>query len=717
MTLNGLYHEGNTHNSNHRSSIRNIINACFPVVGGKTKQKINSKNRAKMKNIEIKKIGLINFKGVRNLEIDFDKSTNIFGDNATGKTTVFDAFTWLMFGKDSTDRKDFEIKTLDKNNVVIPKIEHEVSAIIIVDNEQISIRRILKENWVKKRGSLESEFAGNVTEYYWNEVPMQQKSFQEKVSKILDESVFKMITNPLAFNAMKWQDRRLALIKIAGEVSDQELASGNSEYEKLIAQLVNGKTLEDYRKQIYASIKKAKEDLKSIPTRVDEISKSMPETLDFLKLAVEVESKENQIFKLDAQIADKSKAFDTVLEVNQGKKIKASNLKSEIQEIESKAKIKAKADAAPDNSNLDALRSKLNATTSDLGTAENAIKTLESKISTLENEIVSIDKKVIAKREQWAVENAKELTFDDNDFHCPTCKREFESGDVEGKKTEMLQDFKNRKSTNLSEIQNQGKKISEEKTTTQSEIDALKVRIENGKKQIEILKNTSANQKEALNVELSNSNLNEPKDEVLIYECILSLDQIYKSKKLELIAVEATIEEIPKVDVSDLNTQKQTLKAEIDSIKNQLQTENQIISVKTRIKALENEESTLAQQIANVEKEQFVIENFNKLKIDTLESRINEKFKFVKFRMFELQINGGEIECCDALIDGVPFSDANTASKINAGLDIINTLCEFYQVTAPIFIDNRESIVNVINIQSQIINLIVSEGDKKLRVA
>ena len=97
-----------------------------------------------MKNIQIKKIELNYFKGVQKQEIDFDKNTDIFGDNGTGKTTIFDAFTWLLFGKDSTDRKDFEIKTLDKSNVVIPKIEHEVSAVIMVENEKISIRRILK---------------------------------------------------------------------------------------------------------------------------------------------------------------------------------------------------------------------------------------------------------------------------------------------------------------------------------------------------------------------------------------------------------------------------------------------------------------------------------------------------------------------------------------------------------------------------------------------
>lgn len=609
------------------------------------------------------------------------------------------------------------IKTLDKNNVVIPKIEHEVSATIIADNEQISIRRILKENWVKKRGALESEFSGNVTEYYWNEVPMQQKAFQEKVSQILDEAVFKMITNPLAFNAMKWQDRRLALIKIAGEVSDQELAAGDTEYEKLVAQLVNGKTLEDYRKQIQASIKKAKDDLKAIPTRIDEISKSLPEEHDFIVLAVQLETAEKEVIKIDDQILDKSKAIDSVLDANQAKKVKASNLKAEIQAIENQARSQAKKDATPDSSETDKLTVALNTFNSDLGTAENAIKTLEAKLSSAENELASIDKKIIAKRNDWADENAKELTFDDNDFHCPTCKREFESGDVEGKKAELLASFKTSKATKLTEIQNQGKSLGVQHTATKTEIDALKVRIDTGRKVIVDLKDKIKIQQSEIDAQLAKSNTNEPVDEDLVYECILSLDLVYKAKKAELLTVQETIQEVPEVDTADLKLTKQTLQKEIEELKTKLQNQNQIKAVKARIEALQNEESTLAQQIANVEKEQFIIENFNKLKIDTLESRINEKFQFVKFRMFETQINGGETECCDALIDGVPFSDANTASKINAGLDIINALCEFYNVTAPIFIDNRESIVNVIDIQSQIINLIVSEADKKLRVA
>lgn len=663
-----------------------------------------------MKNIVIQKINLINFKGLRNQEINFDKNTNIFGDNGTGKTTIFDAFTWMLFGKDSTDRKDFQIKTLDKDNVVIPQIEHEVSSILIVDGEEVSIRRILKENWVKKRGSLESEFSGNVTDYYWNEVPMQQKEFQTKVSQILDEAVFKMITNPLAFNQMKWQDRRNALIQIVGEVSDSELASGNSEYENLIAQLTNGKTLEDYRKQIAASIKKAKEDLKAIPTRVDEISRSKPEAFDFLKLSVDLEKKQSDLGKVDEEISDSNKAFQSKLDGQKDQKIKANNLKAEIQSIEANSKREAKEKTKPDTSTLDKLNAKLKETEDNLETANNGFTTLNSKVITLENQIASVNTKIEAKRQEWATENAKELNFDDASFCCPTCKRDFEASDIETKKSEMLSNFRTDKDAKLIEIRKQGTALGEEKANLEKEVEALKVRIENGKTHIASIQDEIKNIKTEIDTEKAKSLPVDEMQEDLIYESILSMNADYKAKKSELETLEATIEEIPAVDNSELVGKRKSLVSEIDDIKSKLQNETQINSVNQRIEALQKEESTLAQQIANVEKTQFVIENFNKLKIDTLEQKINSKFKFVNFKMFETQINGGEVECCDCLIDGVPFSDANTASKINAGLDIINTLCEFYQVTAPIFIDNRESIVKLIDVESQIVNLIVWEG-------
>ncbi|MES2796701.1 MAG: AAA family ATPase [Bacteroidota bacterium] len=670
-----------------------------------------------MKTIQILSISLTNFKGLRNQKIVFNKNTDIFGANGTGKTTIMDAFLWMLFGKDSTDRKNFEIKTLDKLNVVIPQIEHEVSAIILVDDVKIEISRILSEMWPKKKGSNVAEFSGNKTEFYWDGVPMQEKTFQEKVSTILDETVFKMITNPLAFNAMKWQDQRNVLVDIAGTISDEDLAAGNSEYEKLIAELTNGKTLSDYEKQILASIKKAKEDLKMIPARIDEVSKSKPETHDFVNLKVSLGLKETELKKVDESIQNKNSAFDGLLEEINKKKSKANGIKSDIETIESNARRDSKQNNTPDTSALDSKKRELASNESDLKIATNGLNTLNSKVVTINTEINNTEAKIVAKRNDWGVENAKELTFNDDDFHCPTCKRDVEAGDVENKKTEMLINFKTGKANNLERIQLQGKALSDEKESFQKELKTLQERISNANTYIGVLQTTIINLKSEIETETSKITPTESVDEESVYQQLLSGNHQYQDKKIELKNILATIDEVPKVDISELQTQRAAIVQEIDNIKSNLRNEDQIKAVDDRVKVLEKEQKDLAQQIANVEKTQFVIEKFNKLKIDTLESKINEKFKFVKFRMFKSQINGGETECCDALIDGVPFSDANTASKINAGLDIINTLCEFYQVTAPIFIDNRESIIDVIELNSQLINLIVSGDDKKLRVA
>lgn len=670
-----------------------------------------------MKNIQIKKMVLTNFKGLRNQEIIFDQNTNIYGANGTGKTTIFDAFTWMLFGKDSSDRKDFEIKTLDKMNVVIPKIEHEVAAVIDVDGVEISISRILRENWVKKRGSETTEFSGNVTEYYWDGVPMQQKGFNEKVSKILDESVFKLITNPLAFNSLKWQDRRKVLMDIAGTLSDSDLAKGNAEYEKLVANLSEDKSLADYQKQILASIKKAKEDLKGIPTRIDEVSKGMPEILDFVNLKISLDLKEKALKKVNESIENKSSAYDSQLaEINQNK-VKANNLKSDIEIIEYNTRVEIANSLKPDTSALETAKRNLESKRGDLVTSENALATLKSKSTTIQSQIESTETKLKNLREEWVGENARELTFNDDDFHCPTCKREFESGDVEGKKTEMLTSFKIKKSDALAEINTRGGNLKNEATSLESELQTIKDRISTGEKHIEALKAEVETLQSNLTSEESKTPPSIDVDQTDLLDRKLHGNTTYQAKKIELQTLTATIVEVPVVDVSELKEQRSALVQEIDTIKNNLRNEDQIKAVEKRIEDLEKEEKELAQQIANVEKEQFLIERFNKLKIDTLESKINQKFKFVKFRMFETQINGGETECCDALIDGVPFSDANTASKINAGLDIINTLCDHYQVNAPIFIDNRESIIDVIAIRSQLINLIVSSADNKLRVA
>lgn len=673
-----------------------------------------------MKKIHLKSIKLVNFKGVLNKEILLKEEGNsIFGANGTGKTTVADSFVFLLFGKDTTDRKDFEIKTLDQHGKVIPQIDHEVSAVLIVDNETLTLRRVLKENWVKKRGDEERVFSGNITELYWNDVPVQVTEFSKKVSDILPENVFKMITSPTYFNSIKWQDRRNLLIDIFGEVSNEEIAKGNNSYESLLSKLTQGKTLDDYKAQILASVKKSKEDLKNIPSRIDEVFRGKPEAQDFESLEKELSEKNKSLEKVDAEIADSNTAYDSKLEAQRKEKLKANNIKSEIEIIEQNAKKEAQAQLKPDTSALDALVKEKTTKEQELQSFEGALKTLQTKKQGIQESIQSIIDKMDAKRLEWQEENAKTLTFNDNDFHCPTCKREFEAGDVESKKAQALSNFKNNKENRLNQINTDGGNLKKEKDSLETELKTIDSRIETGKKSIDTAKKELQAIIDKIEVENKKNSTSgaDARTEEEVCRSILDKEQKYQELLIQLEAIESSIVEVPTVDNAELVEKRKTLVSEIDAIKQKLQTKSQIEASEKRIGELQTEEKTLAQQIANVEKEQFVIENFVKAKVDALEKVVNSKFQLVKFKMFDEQVNGALRETCEVTVNGVPYSDVNTASRINAGIDVINVLSKHFGISAPVFIDNCESVHTLIKSESQIIKLIVSEQHKTLTVS
>jgi len=664
-----------------------------------------------MSRIILKQLSIVNFKGVRNLTIDFEDSTSIFGANGTGKTSVFDAFTWLLFGKNSEDKKDFEVKRLDKNGNPIQKTEVEVSAIIWADDEEITIKRILKEKWVKQRGALDAVYTGNETLYYWNEVPLSQKEFQSKVSSVLDEQIFKLITSPTAFNSLKWQDRRNVLIQIVGDISDRDLAIGNEEYEKLLFQISN-KSLEEYKKQIASTIKKAKDDIKTIPTRVDEVERSKPELVDVQKIEAEILFKQKEIESIEKQLLDKSAAYNEVIKKKTEHQNKVFELKSELNSIEFEIKEKAKLETKKDTSKVDSIKNEIDKKDEELKTLQTALKSLTDKRTSLKAQLESIDSNLMTLREDWKKINAEEFKANESDCKCPTCKREFDN--AEEKIAEIKNNFIKQKNERLEVNQTKGKSLVSEKKNTEEEIKNLDSRIEKGESLIKDLQSKISSLRADLMIE-NNSKGNTISFESVVSE-LVSKSEKYQTLKSEIQKLEAVTFDLPNESNSELSESKKTIQKEIDALKVSLRTTDQIIKADIRIKELLDEEKKLAQEIAKFEKIQYTIDNFVKLKIDTLESRINKKFQFVKFKLFQTQINGAEVECCDALIDGVPFSDANTASKINAGIDIINSLCNYYQVSAPIFIDNRESVVDLIDSDSQIINLIVSAEDTKLRI-
>ncbi|WP_294267701.1 AAA family ATPase [uncultured Chryseobacterium sp.] len=667
-----------------------------------------------MNKVKIKKLSLLNFKGIKSLTINFDDNTNIYGDNGTGKTSVFDAFTWLMFGKDSSDRKDFEIKTLDTHNVVIPKIDHEVIGELLVNDEPVVLKRVFREKWVKTKGRLEAEFSGNETLYYWNDVPLTQKEYQSKVDGILDEKVFKLITSPTAFNQLKWQDRRDVLVKVAGEVSDADLARGNADYLALVAQLSN-KSLDEFKKQIAATIKKAKDDIKMIPTRIDEVERSKPEPVNVEYIHREIATKEEELLHIDNQRLDQSKAFDEVIRKRNANQDQIFKYRSRENTIRFTISEQVKIELSATSSDAEKIERQIALKQSEeLKPAEDKLERMINEKHELLAKIESYETDIKNKREEWGVENAKEFTFNDEDAICPCCNRPLDTDTVEGQRSELQEKFNANKKRILDNINDEGKSLSAKNNSAKEDFKALTERVDAGHNYISKINCELKELMDKLEEESSrNQQEVNPEEITAIY---IAENAELKSLAIKIKELESITFDLPQQN-ADLTKRKTELQHEIRNLQDMLKVNDQITAGNNRIAELQKEEKMLAQSIADIEKQQYIIENFIKLKVDTIEEKINQKFSFVKFKLFDVQINGGMVECCEALIKGVPFSDANTASKINAGIDIINTLCDFYNTSAPIFIDNRESVVKVIESPSQIINLFVSPEDKKLRVS
>ena len=647
-----------------------------------------------MKQVKIVRMSLQNFKGIRQLEITFNGTTKIYGDNATGKTTLVDAFTWLLFGKDSTDRKDFSIKTFDSQNNVIHKLDHEVTGTFDIDGNEMVIRRVLREKWVTRRGSETAELQGHETLFFWNDVPMQAGEYQEKIDKIISEQTFRMITNPMYFNSLKWQERRNILTSMAGSISDQEIASTKTEFLSLM-ELMGNKSFDEYKKEVAAKKKKLKDELALIPARIDEVTRSTPEAKDWKLIIDEIDILNHQITTIDSQIEDSSKVYQSFYDKKQDKLRKVNELKTKISGFEQEARNK--------------FQSMLNDKQNGIQSAKTKIETLKRQEDDNKNEILSLKKRIETLtgeqetlREKWTAVNEEIFSLGNSDnFICPTCKQSLPEDVINVKQAELLTNFNTNKEKRLKAISEEGK--------------AINPRVEKIKSDINNLENFNITEK-ITELEKEISNWEEKK--LITTQEILKDNEAYQSALVSLKELESIPEEdSPVVDNSQLKLKKSGLSFRIDDLKKQHNNKELIAQSETRKTELLRQEKEFSSQLASLEKTEFTIAEFTRAKVDILESRINSMFEGVKFRLFDTQLNGGLIECCDTLIDGVPWNDANNAARINAGIAIINVLTSHFGQTAPIWIDNSESITNIHATESQRIELYVSESDKLLRVA
>lgn len=647
-----------------------------------------------MREIKLKSLILVNFKGVRNLEVVFtDQRTIISGDNGTGKTTIFDAFTWLLFGKDSTGRSDsnFNIKTIDPlTKKPILHLEHSVTGVISVDGKEMKLQRNYVEKWVKPRGTTEETLKNHETEFYLNDVKLAtKKEYESEVAAILTEDIFRMITNPFYFISLKVDAQKELLFDMAGGISDDEVAAIKPEYIELLAQL-SGRSLSQFSKEVAAKKKACNDVLAVIPSQIDTARRLMPESEDWEALEIELQKKKQRLTEIDNQITDKSKINE---QENQRKlEIQRTIGDKRMSLVNRQNEIRASAGAERNEvmMKLKDLEYNHKSETRDLELNRSSLSNCESEIQRIEDTLSVL-------RNEYRKINAETIQYPEGAFVCPTCKRQLEVDDIEAKQNELLANFNQNKAKRLKENKDKGFSLVELKKKKEAERDSIISKIKEYEDRIVLIERE---------IEVQKANMPEVPD----VDAMIKNDPTCISLNNEIADLnnQLNIESKP-VDVSELRFAKSSLDDNIQELYKRLAKRDQIERAKKEIEELEEKRIQNNQAKADLEKWEFTVMSFQKDKDAKLIEKINSMFEVVSFSFVTEQLNGGEKLTCVCTVNGTPYPDVNTAGKVNAGLDIINAICKYKGVSAPIFIDNSESVNKIIPTISQVINLVVSK--------
>ena len=642
-----------------------------------------------MKEIKLISLELNNFKCHRHLKIDFNgRNVAISGDNGTGKTSVYDSFMWLLFSKDSqgNGEKNIEIKPLNllgevKDHDAITSVE----AVLLINGEEITLKRTYQEVWTTKRGFSELIYSGNTSEYYIDGVPVKKNAFSEKVDELVDEDTFRLLTNVKYFPSdMNWQERRAVLFRVAGVMDDLQIMATDEKFKPLTDSM--GKlSLDDYKKKLLSEKRGFVGAKTEIPARISECEKTIAdiEGLDFDKAKAEVEILTAHCEGLEAQrlSIEHNSAADR-------KRIEIREAQLELNTIESENR---------------AFRASQLANAPDLASMRSNITRLQSqhsaKIKDKEHEqdyITSLDDEIFVCRQRWISTNSE--TFSGG--NCPTCGQALPAPQLKA----ATDAFEAQKSKRLREIEQTANARKEARAAAIDRVD----RITN-----EIADLESEVTKLAGIITAAEASVIEPVDMADYHE--------KKSAALDRITVLqgelADMMTDSNATMSDLQRQISEVKAKISAQRDIISKESLLGYSRSRVEELREDARNAAQCLEAIEGMLFLIDEYSRYKTKFVEDSINSLFRIARFRLFREQANGGIEDRCDVVYDGVDYINLNNAAKINAGVDIINVLSVAYGVKVPLFIDNAESVTKIEPSDTQIIRLVVSENDKELRTS
>lgn len=639
-----------------------------------------------------------NFKGIKSIDIKFgEKKTKISGQNATGKTTIFDIVSWLFFNKNSAGEEKFNVRPLDEHNNKIHNVEIKAVAVVSVDGKDVELSKTQKENWVKKRGTDTVTLQGNVNSFEIDGYPKSEVEFKSYVSGLAQsEEMFKMLTNPQYFSSLKWKDQRDILMKLVAEVSDVELARTDAKYAPLIEELEKAPSTDDIRAKFSKALSEWKKKQAEIPVRIDEAEKSK----------VDVDVAEQELLKADLErkieaVEDRMENAGDEIDKLRGKEMHCQFEMSAIAQTMNNELSSKKREI--ENHKYDHER-KLEHVRSSIRKAQDSIESSKRTIS--EQTLKKSDLVKKYKDEKAKKFDDSKWVFDESTTVCSLCGQRLPEDKIDS----LRADFSQRKADAI-------------ETFNEEHAKTLAMIVDDGNACAEMIKKLTENNKELENT-INTLKLHEAEEIDIIKGFDEQISKIpacadymqnaeyakLKDKQDKLLADIAELESKgADKAVEDLKSDKAKLKSQLDEVNKVIAQAANNVMIDDRIETLRDEQKEIGQKVADQEQMLYLLEEFIRFKLNKVSESINSHFKTVNFKLWEMQLNGGMKDCCECTVNGVGYSDLNNGHKILAGLDIIRSLSELYGVSVPIFVDNAESLTSNYTSDSQLVLLIAKK--------
>lgn len=649
--------------------------------------------------IKFKKIRIRNFRGLVSFDANLEgRSVRISGANGLGKSSVADAITWVLFGKDSRRRTAFPIDPVDDAGRIIHNLDVSVELEMLIDGQPTTLRRRRQEKWVQKRGMTTEQLDGHQTTCYIDGRPLPSSDFSSHVDTIVKEELFRALTTPDYFPSLPMDQQYRLLVKIVGTRTLAEIAAKDEEAMKVVDEL-GQRSLDQYRQGLAYDLQRTRKEQELIPVRLSEVQGFIEQVKakgadgkTAQRHAKGIEEKLRQVTQeIDSMAgvvrAENARYNDQRAYIQQLRQQRAA-IEDRIEKQNREARTLHQSLVCKAKEEMEATEERHTAAKTMLGLHERRLKDLEQQLEDF--------------RRRW--EEVERLSFSWNaeEAVCPTCGQPLPQDQADQKRVEAEMRFNERKMQQQDALDEEGKKLAASKQRLQDLSAAAREEMATAERLM-----PEARQR------LSKAEA-EPIEQADYHDAAdwqrLSSEIDQRMKELE-----QTTQAQEPPQLAALRTEEQAYRKELRLLEQTIDRSKQIDEYVRREKELQKQRTTLSGDIARMQTRLEAAERLQLMEANDLQKRVNELFPSVRFRLSRELLNGREVGHCELSVEGVPYSGLSSSERINAGLELINALARHYNIVAPIVIDNAEGVNKVAPTLGQQILLEVSP-DKKLNV-